>query len=120
MNSLPDHRLEETIDQLLASSVSPGSEPEGFHIGPMPSRPEFQWMQLVYALAGVSIFGFFLIDWLFSQNIEEIDFIHLFSLDGITALFSGESSGILATLIGLAAAMLLILPEKLKLLYHTL
>jgi hypothetical protein len=120
MNSLPDHRLEEQIDQLLAASVGPGSEPEGFHIDPMPRRPEFQWMQLFYALAGVSIFGFFLIDWLFSQNIEEIDFIHLFSLDGVSSLFLGVSSGTLATILGLAAAAVLILPEKLKLLYRTL
>lgn len=116
MNSLPDNRLEETIDQLLAASVSPGSEPDGFYIGPMPRRPEFPWMQLVYALAGVAIFGFFLMDWLLSQNIAEIDFIHLFSLDGVSALVFGVSSGTLATLLGLAAAALLMLPEKLKLL----
>lgn len=120
MNSLPDHRLEEQIDQLLASSVSPGSEPEGLHIGPMPRRPEFQWMQLVYALAGVSIFGFFLIDWLFSQNIEEIDFISLFSLDGVASLASAISSGTLETILGLAAAAVLILPEKLKILCRSL
>ncbi len=120
MNSLPDNRLEETIDQLLASSVSPGSEPEGFHVGPMPYRPEFPWIQLVYALAGISIFGFFLIDWLLMQNLEEIDFMHLFSLDGITALFSGVSSEILATLFGLAAAVLLIFTGKLKFMYRTL
>jgi len=120
MNSLPDNRLEETIDQLLSASVSPGSEPHGFHIGPMPRRPEFQWMQLFYALAGVGVFGFFLIDWLFSQNIGEVDFIHLFSLDGASSLLGSVSSGTLATLLGLAATMVLILPEKLKLLYYKL
>jgi hypothetical protein len=119
MNSLPDNRLEETLDQLLAASVSPGSEPEGFQIGPMPHRPEFPWMQLVYALTGVSIFGFIFMDWLFSQNMAELDFMHLFSLDGVTSLFAGISSGTLATLLGLAAAAVLILPEKLKLLSHT-
>ena len=119
MNSLPDNRLEEKIDQLLASSVSPGSAPEGLHIVPMPCRPEFHWMPLVYALAGVCIFGFFLIQWVLSLNIEEVDFIHLFSWEGITALMTGVSSGTLATLLGLAAAALLILPEKLKLLYRT-
>jgi len=119
MNSLPDNRLEETIDQLLASSVSPGSEPAGFHIGPMPLRPEFPWMQVVYALTGVSIFGFLFMDWLFSQNVAEIDYAHLFTLDGVTALFAGVSSGTLATLLGLAAAALLVLPEKLKLLCRT-
>lgn len=120
MNSSPDQRLEETIDQLLTASVSPGSEPEGFHISPMPRRPEFQWMQLFYALTGVIIFGFFLMDWLFSQNIGETDFIHLFTMDGASSLLGGVSSGTLATLLGLAAAMLFILPEKLKLLYRTL
>jgi len=120
MNSSPDNKLEETIDKLLASSVSPGSEPEGLRIGPMPSRPEFPWMYLVYALAGLSIFGFFLVQWLLAQHLEEIDYIHLFSLDGITVLFSGVSSGILATLFGLAAAVVLLLPEKLKRLYRTL
>jgi hypothetical protein len=120
MNSLPDNRLEETIDQLLASSVSPGSEPEGFRIVPMPSRPEFPWMYLVYALAGLSLFGFFLVQWLLAQPLEEINYIHLFSVDGITALFSGLSSGTLATLFGLAAAAALMAPEKLKLLYRTL
>ena len=119
MNSLPDNQLEETIDQLLAASVSPGSEPEGFCIVSMPSRPEFPWIQLVYALTGVSIFGFFFMDWLFSQNMAEIDFMHLFSLDGVTALFTGVSSGTLATLLGLAAAAVLILPEKLKLFSRT-
>jgi hypothetical protein len=116
MNSLPDNRLEETLDQLLAASVSPGSEPEGFYIGLMPRRPVFPWMQLIYALTGVSIFGFFFMDWLFSRNIAEIDYAYLFSLDGITALFSGVSTGTLTTLMGLAAAAVLILPEKLKLL----
>ena len=120
MNSLPEQRLEETIDQLLTASVSAGSEPQGFHIGPMPRRPEFQWMQLFYALAGVGVFGIFLMDWLFSQNIGEVDFIHLFSLDGASSLILGVSSGTLATLLGLAAAMWLILPEKLKLLYYKL
>ena len=120
MNSLPDHRLEETIDQLLAASVSPGSEPTGLRIGPMPRRPEFPWMYLVSALAGLSLFGFFLIPWLLAQPLEEIDYVHLFSLDGITVLFSGVSSGILATLFGLAAAVALLLPEKLKRLYRTL
>jgi len=120
MNSLPDDRLEETIDQLLASSVSPGSEPAGFRIGPMPRRPEFPWMYLVYALAGLSISGFFLVQWLLMQNLQEIDYMHLFSLDGITALFSGISSGTLATLFGLAAAVTVLVPEKLKLLYRTI
>ena len=120
MNSLPDNRLEETIDQLLASSVSPGSEPAGFRIGPMPSRPEFPWRCLVSALAGLSLIGFFLVPWLLAQPLEEIDYNHLFSLDGITALCSGVSSEILATLFGLAAAVALLLPEKLKLLYRTL
>ena len=120
MNSLPDNRLEETIDQLLTASVSPGSEPQGFQIGPMPSRPEFQWMQLFYALAGVGVFGVFLIDWLLSQNMGEVDFIHLFSLDGMTALFSGISAGSLVTLLGLAAAAAVLVPEKLKLLYRTI
>ena len=119
MNSLPDNRLEETIDQLLASSVSPGSEPEGLHIGSMPSRPEFQWMYLLYALVGLSISGFLIVQWLLGQHLEEIDYIHLFSLNGITALCSGISSGTLATLFGLAAAVSLILPDKLKLLYRT-
>ena len=120
MNSLPDHKLEEAIDELLTASVSPGSEPEGFRIAPMPLRPEFQWVQLFYALAGLSIFGFFLIQWLLSQNIGEFDFLHLFSLDGATSLVGNISSGTVATLLGLAATMLLILPEKLKLLYRTL
>jgi len=120
MNSLPEQRLEETIDQLLTASVSAGSEPQGFHIGPMPRRPEFQWMQLFYALAGVGVFGIFLMDWLFSQNIGEVDFIHLFSLDSVSSLLGSVSSGTLATLLGLAATMWLILPEKLKLLYHKL
>ena len=119
MNSLPDNQLEETIDQLLAASVSPGSEPEGFRIEPMPRRPEFPWMQLVYALTGVSIFGFFFMDWLFSQNMAEIDLMNLFSLDGVTALFTGVSSGTLATLLGLGAAAVLVLPEKMKLLSRT-
>ena len=120
MNSLPDNRLEETIDQLLTASVSPGSEPHGFHIGPMPSRPEFQWVQLFYALAGVGVFGVFLLDWLFSQNLGEVDFMRLFSLDGVASLLGSISSGTLATLLGLAATMWLILPEKLKLLYYKL
>lgn len=120
MNSLPDNKLEETIDQLLTSSVSPGSEPAGFHIGPMPIRPEFQWMYLLYTLVGLSIIGFFLAQWLLGQHLEEIDYIHLFSLDGMTALFSGVSAGTLATLFGLAAAGALMLPEKLKLMYSTL
>ena len=119
MNSLPDNQLEETIDQLLAASVSPGSEPEGFHIAPMPRRPEFPWMQLIYALTGTGILGFFFMDWLFSQDMAEIDFMHLFSLDGVTALFTGVSSGTLATLLGLAAAAVLVLQEKLKLLSRT-
>jgi hypothetical protein len=118
MNSLPENRLEEKIDQLLTSSVSPGSEPEGLRIGLMPRRPEFQWMQLFYALAGVGLFGFFLIQWLFIQNIEEVDFIHLFSWEVISVHLYGISSGTVATIIGLAAAALLILPEKLKLLYR--
>lgn len=120
MNSLPDKRLDETIDQLLAASVSPGSEPEGFRVAAMPRLPEFQWMQLFYGLAGVSIFGFFLIDWLFSQNIGEIDFIHLFSADKVSSLLLGVSSGTLATIMGLAATILFLLPEKLKVLYRTL
>ena len=119
MNSSPDNKLEETIDQLLASSVSPGSEPEGLHIGPMPSRPEFPWMYLVYALAGVCICGPFLVQWLLRQQLEEIDYIRVFSFDGISALCSGLSSGTLATLIGLAVMAVLILPEKLKLLCRT-
>jgi hypothetical protein len=120
MNSLPDNRLEETIDQLLASSVSPGSEPKGLHIGPMPSRPEFEWMNLVYALVGVSMFGFYLTQWMFSQNFEAIDYTAMFSLDGLSNLITGISSGTLATVIGLVAVALLTLPEKLKLLYRTI
>ena len=120
MNSLPDNRLEETIDQLLASSVSPGSEPAGFRIGPMPRRPEFPWMQLVYAVVGLSIFGLFLVQWLLMQNLQEVDYMHMFSLDGITALFSGISSGTLATMLGCAAAVSFLLPEKLKLIYRAL
>ena len=85
----------------------------------MPRRPEFPWMQLVYALSGVSIFGFFFMDWLFSQNMAEIDFMHLLSLDGVTAFFSATSSGTWATILGLAAAAMLVLPDKLKLLSRT-
>ena len=120
MNSLPDKRLEETIDQLLAASVSPGSEPEGFRVGAMPRLPEFQWMQLFYALTGVSILGGVFIQWLFSHNVSEIDFTHLFSVDKVSSLFLGISPGTLATILGLAATMLFLLPEKLKVLYRTL
>ena len=77
-------------------------------------------MYLVSALAGISLLGVFLVPWLLALHLEEIDYNHLFSLDGITALCSGISSGTLATLFGLVAAAALLLPEKLKLLYRTL
>jgi hypothetical protein len=102
----------------------------------MPRRPEFDWMNLVYALVGVSMFGFFLTPWLFSLNFEAIDYTYtfsldglsnhitgilsMFSLDGLSNLITGISSGTVATLIGLAAMVLLFLPEKLKLLYRTI
>lgn len=117
MNSLPDNKLEETLDQLLASSVSAGSEPEGLHIGSMPSRPQFQWMYLVYAAGVFSLSGFFFVQWLLGLHLEGIS-IHLFSLEEVVALLSRVSSGTLVTLVGIFTVAAFILPEKLKILYR--
>ncbi|MCK5130657.1 MAG: hypothetical protein KAR40_00715 [Candidatus Sabulitectum sp.] len=116
MNSWGNDRLEEKIDEMLTSSVSCGSEPRGFSVRFMPSRPTFPWLSIVYVLIGAAVFGFFMAQWLGGQNLENIDYRSLFSFERLSGLFSGVTSGELisglAIILGLGGAVLTFLPEK--------
>lgn len=124
MNSWGNDRLEEKIDGMLTSSVSRGSEPRGFSVRFMPSRPLFPWMYVVYVLAAAVVLGFFMAQWLGGQNLENIDYISLFSLERLTGLFSGMTFGGLisglAVILGLGGAILTFLPEKQRVLRYML
>ncbi|MCD4708511.1 MAG: hypothetical protein K8S62_12335 [Candidatus Sabulitectum sp.] len=124
MNSWRNDRLEEKIDEMLTSSVSRGSEPAGFSVRFMPRRPMFPWLSLVYVLAGAAVLGFFMAQWLGGQNLENIDYISLFSLERLTGLFSGMTFGGLisglAVILGLSGAIFTFLPEKQRVLRYML
>ena len=120
MNSLPDNRLEETIDQLLAASVSPGSEPVGFRIRPMPARPVFPWLGLASALIGTGLFGFLLYHWLVEYDFETLDYKPMLSLDEFFMFISGISSGTWVSLLGIFGLALASILEKLRFLYRML
>ena len=120
MNSLTENRQEQKLDQLLISSVSPSAVPTGFRIRPMPARPVFPWLTLTYALIGTSLFGFLLYPWLVQQNFEVLDYKPQLSLDGISMLITGISSGTWVSLVGIFGLALALVPEKLRLLYRIL
>lgn len=116
MNSWGNDRLEEKIDEMLTSSVSRGSEPAGFSVRFMPNRPLFPWMYVVYVLAAAVVLGFFMAQWLYGQNLENIDYVSMFSFERLSGLFSSVSTGGLmsglAIILGLGGAILTFLPEK--------
>ena len=118
MNSLANEAADDKLDRLLIASVSPGAEPAGFRIGPMPARPVFCWSGLVYALAGVGILGFFMTQWLLNLEMETINTTALLSVDELIRLIESMVQGHWATMLGLAAAAWIFLPEKLKSLYQ--
>lgn len=124
MNSWGNDRLEEKIDEMLTSSVSRGSEPKGFSVRFMPSRPLFPWMYVVYVLAATIVLGFFMAQWLYGQNLENIDYVSMFSFERLSDLFSSVSTGDLmsglAIILGLGGAILTFLPEKQQRLRHLL
>lgn len=124
MNSWGSDRLEAKIDEMLISSVSRGSEPDGFRVKSMPRRPMFPWLYVVYVLIAATVLGFFMGQWLNGQNLESIDYRSLFSMEKVSGLFSGVSSGGLisglAIFFGLGGAILTFLPEKPRQLRHLL
>ncbi len=124
MNSWGNNRLEEKIDEMLTSSVSRGSEPAGFTVRFMPRRPVFPWLSAVYVLMGAAVLGFFMAQWLGGQNLEDIDYVSVFSFEKLSGLFSGMTSGGLisglAIILGLGGAILTFLPEKKQILRHIL
>ena len=122
MNSWGNHRLDKRIDEMLTASVSSGSEPAGYAVRIMPRRPLFPWLSLTYVLVGTAVFGFFMAQWLGGQNLESIDYGSLFSMERLSGLFSGLSTGKLisglAIILGLGGAILTFLPEKQQVLKH--
>lgn len=116
MNSWGNHRLEEKIDEMLTSSVSCGSEPKGFSVRLMPRRPLFPWISVVYVVAAAVLLGFFMSQWFDGQDLENVDYVSVFSFEGLSGLLSGVStvgliSG-LAIILGLGGAILTFLPER--------
>ncbi len=124
MNSWGNDRLEEKIDEMLTSSVSRGSEPRGFSVRCMPRRPLFPWISVVYVVAAAVVLGFFMAQWLHGQDLENVDYVSVFSLERLSGLFSGVSVGGLmsglAIILGLGGAILTFLPEKQQGLRHLL
>ncbi len=124
MNSWGNDKLEAKIDEMLTSSVSRGSEPDGFMVRFMPRRPMFPWFSVVYVLIGAAVLGFFLSQWLGEKNLENADYVSLFSIDRFSNLFSGVTTGglisALAIILGLGGAILTFLPEKQQVLKHIL
>ncbi|MCK5785018.1 MAG: hypothetical protein KAH54_00520 [Candidatus Sabulitectum sp.] len=122
MNSWGNNRLEKKIDEMLTSSVSRGSEPAGYSVRLMPRRPMFPWLSLVFVIAGAALLGFFMAQWLGGQNLENIDYGSLFSIERLSGLFSGLSAGRivsgLAIILGLGGAILTFMPEKQQVLKH--
>lgn len=116
MNSSGNSRFETLIDEMLTSSVSRGSEPEGFKVRFMPRRPIFPWLKLVYVLSGAVVLSCFMAHWFSSWNFENTDFQSMFSLERLWSMLSGVSSGglvsALAIVLGLIGAILTFLPEK--------
>jgi hypothetical protein len=71
MSSLTDNDFDEKLDRLLAASVSPGAEPEGFSVVRMPQRPRFNWVLFGGAAAGIVLAGVLLLLWLLESPMEE-------------------------------------------------
>lgn len=124
MNSWGNDKLERRIDELLASSVSRGSEPEGFSVHLIPSRPPFPWMKVAYILIAAAIAGFFMNQWLSLQNLDDIDYGSVFSLETLSGLFSGISTGkavsLIAVAIGLGGTLISFLSERQRVLHRML
>ncbi len=124
MNSWGNDKLEELIDDLLTSSVSSGAEPKGYQVRCMSRRPVFPWISVAYVLLGAVILSFFFAQWLEVQNLENINYVSLFSIEKVTELFSGvTTSGLissLAIILGLGGAIVTFLPERQQTLKHLL
>ena len=124
MNSWGNDELERRIDELLASSVSRGSEPEGFKVNLVPYKPQFPWLKVSYVLVVAVIAGFFMVQWLNTQNLENIDYNSLFSLSTLSGFVSGINPGqavsLIAIAVGLGGAIISFLSERQRVLHHML
>lgn len=124
MNSWGNDELEGRMDELLASSVSRGSEPVGFSVKLALHKPPFPWFSIAYILVAAVIAGFFMVQWLAGQNLASINFSSLFDLDSLAGLFAGISSGkavsIVAVVIGFFGTVISFLPDRRRVLRHIL
>ncbi len=116
MNSLVNNTLNNKIEEMLAASVSSGSEPDGFSVRLMPSRPVFPWLAAVSVVAVFSVLGYLMARWFGGQNLGSVDYTAVFSVETFKGLVGGIHCGqpvfCLAIVLGLAGAIVAFLPEK--------
>lgn len=77
MNSWGNDSLERRIDELLGSSVSPGSEPGTVHLTAFPSKPVFPWNVMMYAALAVVAVGGLLARWIIGLKLETVEYGHV-------------------------------------------
>jgi hypothetical protein len=116
MNSLVDNTLNNRIDEMLAASVSSGSEPDGFSVRLMPRRPVFPWLAAASVAVVFSVQGYLMARWLGKQDLGNIDYAAVFSVETFSGLVEGihcsQPVFCLAIVLGLAGAIVTFLPEK--------
>ena len=122
MSSLVDNTLNDRIDEMLAASVSSGSEPEGFSVRLMPRRPVFPWLTAAIVVVVFSVMGYFVARWLGEQDLGSVDYAAVFSVETLGGLLRGVHCGqpvfCLAIVLGLAGAVAAFLPEKQQMLKY--
>lgn len=121
MNSWGNDSFERKIDELLTDSVKTGSEPRGFRVNLMPSRPKLPWLSMVSVLIVAIVLVVLGTHWLISLNLDYSFDLSYENITGfVTEKITVDLVFALAIVLGVGGILLSFFPNNKRVLNHIL